>query len=476
MADAPAQSDEPEPSERRAGLYDNEGVPVRYTDEGTRDPRPRWRILWKCILIGTLSGLLVSLYRMVLYESHGVALEIFSFLRDNPIYIVLWIACAMGAGYLIYRLIRWVPASSGSGIPQVKGNVMLGHRIKGIPILIARFIGGIIGALFGLSVGREGPSVHIGAAVAQPISKRVADDELEDRILLTSGAAAGLSAAFSAPISGMVFALEEIHHSFSEYVLIAGLTSAVMADVVASIIFGMDSVLAFVTVPDIELNIYFWLIPCGIAAGFLGWLMNKSYMYIRSMFKRIPGWAGLSIALLIALPVGLFIPEALGGGESAVELAEKAEMGLLFMVTLLAVKIVFSCTSFGSGIPGGIFMPLLAIGAIGGSAIGMAMEDFGMPEEYLCNCAVMCMAGTLASSLRTPVTAVLLVTEMTASLIHLLPLAICVLIAYFVSGVLKTRPIYRLLLNDIVENDRSLTEEAGKTMGELIREERGQTA
>ncbi len=470
-------SAETEPSERKPGLQTrNEGTPVRYTDEDTRDPRPRWRILWKCVLIGTLSGLMVSLYRMALYESHGAALEIFSFLRDNPVYIVLWIACAMGAGYLIYRLIRWVPASSGSGIPQVKGNVMLGHRIRGIPILIARFIGGVIGALFGLSVGREGPSVHIGAAAAEPIAKRVSDDELEERILLTSGAAAGLSAAFSAPISGMAFALEEIHHSFSEYVLIAGLTAAVMADVVASIIFGMDPVLAFVTVPDIELNIYFWLIPCGIAAGLLGWLMNKSYMYVRSLFKRIPGWMGLSIALLIALPVGLFIPEALGGGENAVELAERAEMGLIFMITLLAVKIVFSCTSFGSGVPGGIFMPLLAIGAVGGAAVGMAMEDIGMPEEYVCNCAVMCMAGTLASSLRTPVTAVLLVTEMTASLIHLLPLAICVLIAYTVSGFLKTRPIYRLLLNDIVESDPSLQEGAGKTMGELIREERGQTA
>ena len=468
---------EEEPAQRRSGLYGrNDGVPNRYTDEDTKDPRPRWTILWKCILIGAMSGLTVSLYRLALEKSNGAALDIFSFLRENPVFILVWIVCAMGAGYLIYRLVRWVPAASGSGIPQVKGNVMLGHRIIGIPILIVRFIGGILGALFGLSVGREGPSVHIGAAAAEPLSKKVADDDLEERILLTSGAAAGLSAAFSAPISAMVFALEEIHHSFSEYVLIAGLASAVVADVIASLMFGMRPVLDFMTIPDIELNIYIWLIPCGIAAGLLGWIMNRSYMYVRLLFKRIPGWMAISVALLIALPVGLFMPEAIGGGEDTVELAERAEMGLLFMITLLAVKMVFSCTSFGSGVPGGIFMPLLAIGAVGGSVAGMLMAEVGMPEEYICNCAVMCMAGTLASSLRTPVTAVLLVTEMTASLTHLLPLAICVLLAYTVSGFLRTRPIYRLLLTDIMESDPSLQQNAGKTMGELIREERGHSA
>ncbi|MBO4358016.1 MAG: ClC family H(+)/Cl(-) exchange transporter [Candidatus Methanomethylophilaceae archaeon] len=412
------------------------------------------------------------MYRLTLEYSNGVARGIFDFLRENPIFIAVWILAAFGAGYLIYRLITWVPAASGSGIPQVKGNVMLGHKISGIPILIVRFICGIIGALFGLSVGREGPSVHIGAATAEPIAEKVSDDELEKRMMLTSGAAAGLSAAFSAPISAMLFALEEIHHSFSEYVLIAGLASAVVADIIASFIFGMKPVLDFVAVPDIDLNIYLWLIPCGILAGGLGWLMNRSYMSMRALFSKIPGWLALTIALLIALPVGLFIPEALGGGEEAVEIAERAEVGLLFMITMLAVKIVFSCTSFGSGVPGGIFMPILAIGALGGASIGMIMTEFGMPSAYVCNCAVMCMAGTLASSLRTPVTAVMLITEMTGSLIHLLPLAICVLIAYAASGRLKTRPIYRLLLTDIMEKDQSLQENAGPTMSQLIEEER----
>ncbi|MCQ2079224.1 MAG: chloride channel protein [archaeon] len=324
--------------------------------------------------------------------------------------------------------------------------------------------------MFGLSVGREGPSVHVGASAAQPVARRIADDELEERILITSGAAAGLSAAFSAPISAMVFALEEIHHSFSEYVLIAGLASAVAADIVASLMFGTVPVLDFMPVPDFGLEIYVWIIPCGVMAGGLGCLMNRSYIGVRDLFRRIPVRYVLPVAFLIALPVGLFMPDAIGGGEDLVALAEKAEVGLLFITTLLVVKLVFSCTSFGSGVPGGIFMPILAIGALGGSALGLVMVEFGMPEQYVCNCVVLCMAGALASSLRTPVTAVLLVTEMTASLVHLLPLAICVLVAYAVSGLLRTRPIYRLLLTDLVERNPRITEESGKKLSQLIRE------
>lgn len=428
-------------------------------------------VLWKCLLIGAVSGFIVSLYRLMLEKANGFAADVFSFLRDNPAFILLWVLCAGAGAYVVHRLVTWEPSASGSGIPQVIGTVKLGHRMRGVNILIARFIGGAVGALFGLSVGREGPSVHIGAAAAESVSEKASKDELENRILITSGAAAGLAAAFSAPISAMVFALEEIHRSFSEYVLIAGLAAAVVADVIASLMFGMKPLLDFVDVPDMGLDIYVWIIPCGILAGVLGWLMNISYMRVRSVFKMVSGWSALFIALMIALPVGLFIPEALGGGENVIELAEKAEAGLLFIVVLLTVKIVFSCTSFGSGVPGGIFLPLLAIGALGGAAIGSSMTEAGMPDECVVNCVILCMAGTLASSLRTPVTAVLLVTEMTASLTHLLPLAICVLIAFTISGLMRTRPIYRLLLTDIMERDPSIADGAGRTMSQLMRDQ-----
>ncbi|MCQ2079225.1 MAG: hypothetical protein MJZ38_04130 [archaeon] len=113
---------------------------MQYSDDETRDPRPRWRILWKCIVIGLLSGLAVSLYRLFLSQSNSLAHQIFTFLGENPLFIPVWIILAVLAGFGIQLLLRKVPEVTGSGIPQVKGNIRLGHRMRGIPILMGRFM------------------------------------------------------------------------------------------------------------------------------------------------------------------------------------------------------------------------------------------------------------------------------------------------------------------------------------------------
>ena len=428
-----------------------------------KNPHTRWRLVWKCVIIGLAAGFVVSLYRIAIGYGLDFAITAYAFLRENIIFIPIWICFAVISGIVIYRIIAWEPSASGSGIPQVKGNIMLGLKMNWLRILIARFSGGVMGAVFGLSVGREGPSVHIGAATAKPFSDKVKNNEVEKRLLITSGAAAGLSATFNAPISGMIFALEEIHHSFSEYVLLAGITASLAADIVSSYIFGMTPILNFMDVPEIDLDVCLWFIPIGIAAGVLGWLMNFSFIGIRKLYRRLPAWEGPVIAILIALPVGLFLPDALGSGEELVDIAERAEIGMAMILTLLVVKIVFNGTSFGSGIPGGIFMPILACGALGGAAVGLVVTEMGMPSEYVCDCVIFCMAGTLASSLRAPVTAIFLVIELTGMFILLLPVAMCVLIAYMISGSMGTHPIYDILLDDYLQEHPNAKDGAGES-------------
>ncbi|MCK9322776.1 MAG: ClC family H(+)/Cl(-) exchange transporter [Candidatus Methanomethylophilaceae archaeon] len=433
----------------------------------SNNPRARWKLIWKCVLIGLAGGLMVSLYRIGIVSGTDFAISTYSFMEHNPIYIPIWVVFSFVVGYVIYRIIKWEPSASGSGVPQVKGNVMLGLKMNGFKVLLARFSGGLLGGLFGLSVGREGPSIHISAATAKPISDKIGKDEFEKRLLITSGAAAGLSAAFNAPISGMVFALEEIHHSFSEYVLLAGIAASLSADLVASYIFGMTPVLDFMDVPEVALDVYWWFIPISIAAGILGWLMNFSFIKMQNFYRKFPPWLAPGIALLIALPIGMYLPDALGSGEGLVGIAEKAEIGIGMIFILLVTKILFSSSSFGCGVPGGIFMPILAVGALGGSLIGLVMVYFGMPSLYVCNCAVYCMAGTLASSLRAPMTAIMLVTEMTAMLIHLLPVAVCVLIAYVVSGLMGSKPIYDVLLGDYLNRNPDALKDADEPLSKL---------
>ncbi len=428
----------------------------------------RWSIVWKCFLIGLLAGLVACLYRLGIMYGTGLAIFIYSFLKDNYLLIPLWIVFALVSGYAIYRIMVWEPSCIGSGVPLVKGEIMLGFKTKGPRALAARFSGGLFGGIFGMSFGWEGPSIHAGTETADISSKKIANDELERRMFMTGGAAAGLAAAFSAPISGMVFVMEEIHRKFSRYVLFVGLAASLAGAMMAFLIFGMHPVLGFVDFPDLELGEYIWIIPCGILAGILGWSINASFIGTGLLYSRLPRWLCPGLAILVALPIGIYLPEALGTGDMLIAVAERAEVGIAMMVLFLLVKMIFSSSSFGSRMPGGIFMPILAIGALGGASIGLMMVEIGMPERLVPNCAVYVMAGALAASVRSPFTSIILAIEVTGTLTHFLPVVICVAIAYTVSCAMRTKPIYEIMLEQI-SKDPEVTKDVGSTMEELTK-------
>lgn len=406
----------------------------------------QWRLAGVCFIIGLLAGAVVCFYRWSIAAGTSFARQMYAAIAAQPLLLIPWAVGVVAVGYLVYRLVKWEPTAGGSGIPQVKGTAMLDLKMPWAKVLAARLSGGIMCGLFGLSLGREGPSVHLGAAAAKSVADHCSRDGTEKRAMITGGAAAGISAAFNAPISGIIFALEEIHHNFSSVVLLCSMAAALAGDVISMAIFGMTPVLQFVTIPTLALGDYIWLLPLGLLIGLLGALINQLLINSRRLYTKLPAWSAPVCALAIALPFGLYLPEVLGGGEGLVRLAEEAETGLALVIALLVAKLVFTTTSFGSGVPGGIFMPILAIGALGGGAVGLVAVACGMPHMYVPDFAVLGMAGALASSVRAPITAIMLITEMTGSLVHLLPLALCVMIAYLVSGLLRTQPIYDVLL------------------------------
>lgn len=137
-----------------------------------------------------------------------------------------------------------------------------------------------------------------------------------------------------------------------------------------------------------------------------------------------------------------------------VQIAEKAGSSIAIIAVYLIVKVLFTCTSFGSGTPGGIFMPTLAIGALTGSLMGLVATKLGLPVEYVPCFAVCAMAGVLSGCVKAPVTSILLIAEMTGSLVHMLPVAVCSFVALFLSDALKTTPIYEALLERIIESNK----------------------
>lgn len=423
----------------------------------------KWSLTLKGLLCGAVGGSLAVLYRLAYEYGTEFSLKVYSTLLKDPVMIIPWLAVICASGFLIAWLIRREPMASGSGIPQVEGVVLYGLSMKWYTILPVRFIGGLLASLFGLSLGREGPSIQIGAAGAQAVSKRISRNSFEENFLITGGAASGLSAAFNAPISGMLFALEEVHRSFSPLILIAATTSALTADVISKSVFGLQPILRFASVVQLPVKLYLWLIPIGILSGLSGVILNKVLLGFQSLYAKIPWYLRISTAMLIALPFGLFLPEILGGGQNLIKLSENPSSGIIFILTCWFFKILLTGASFGSGVPGGVFMPILSVGALSGSLLGMiATAAFGLPSRYIPFFAVCAMAGALSGSVKAPLTGIMLAAEMTGSFMYLLPVAVCSFIALLTSDVLKVDPLYESLLERFFSKNSGGTSETEK--------------
>ncbi|MGE4353791.1 MAG: ClC family H(+)/Cl(-) exchange transporter, partial [Oscillospiraceae bacterium] len=322
----------------------------------------KWSLTLKGILVGLAAGLLAVLYRIGIEYGTGVAVKIYAYFRIHPLYILPWLAAIAAVGVLVSWLVKLEPMATGSGIPQVEGVVLFGLKMKWYTILAVRFVAGVLCSFFGLSLGREGPSIQIGAAGGQAVSRRFNKSGLEENYLITGGAAAGLAAAFSAPLSGMVFALEEVHRSFSPLILISATTASLSADFISKVFFGLKPVLNFATIPQLPMSLYFWLIPLGLLSGLAGSIMNKTLLGFQTLYNKLPAFLRPCVALLIALPCGMFLPLTLGSGQDLIEYAETALSGIRMLTAYRVVKLIFTSTCFGSGVPGGLFMPILAGG------------------------------------------------------------------------------------------------------------------
>lgn len=473
----------------------------RHRRDGTNKPRPeasqnmlrrivtqlmqrQWIIALRAILCGFLAGFLVVLYRQGIVYATDFSRWMYVRIAAVPWLLIPFVLAATAIGLFVGWMIKLEPMAGSSGIPQVEGIVLWGLRMRWAVVLPIRFVGGILCGMFGLSLGREGPSIQIGAAGSQALAHGMRRKGIEANYLMTSGAAAGLSAAFNAPLSGMMFAVEEVHKNLSPVILISATAASLSADVVSKYWFGLTPVLDFTRLSPLSLTQYVWMIPLGIVAGLVGSLMNQMLLGFQTLYNRLPTVTRPVVALIVALPFGIFAPMVLGGGEELIDYAERATTGVLLLLGLLVAKMVFTSTSFGSGVPGGIFMPILAVGTLTGSVCGIALTYVGLPVRAIPVFAVCAMAGALAASVKAPVTSILLTVEMSGTLIHMLPVTACAFTALFVSDLLKVKPIYEALLERYMQGDRSVSHDrsgnallefpitlgsraAGRTIGEL---------
>ena len=409
------------------------------------------------LCVGLIGGFIVLLYRVALTFAGNWLIKILSYIKGNPFCCAVWFLILMALAWIVGRLVKWEPMISGSGIPQVEGEVSGRLSQNWKRVLPAKFAGGFLCMLGGLSLGREGPSIQLGAMAGQGISRALGRGKREEKFLMTCGASAGLSAAFHAPLAGMMFAVEEIHKTFSIPILLPVMTASVTADYIASHILGLDPVFHFQITEYLPQNYYWLLILLGILVGVSGVFYNWGMLKAQELYRKIPflkETGRLLIAFLTAGVLGLVMPSVLGSGSGLIVSLTKGEMVLGMVVLTLVVKFLFSAVSFGSGAPGGIFFPLLILGALLGAVFAMTgAEFFGLDPVYINNFVLLGMTGFFTAIVRAPLTGIILLFEMSGSISQMLSLSIVSVTAYIVATLMRSEPIYDSLLKRILKAD-----------------------
>ncbi len=413
----------------------------------------RFRFIMHGAFVGVVAGFVVSFFRLVIEKLLTVMQTLYPKLLETPL---LW---PLVIGYLMLVLLvnaHFLPKEpniSGSGIPQVEGQLAGLLEVKWWSVLWRKWIGGVLAIGSGLFLGREGPSIQLGAMVGQGVAKGLHLPKTKERCLLAGGAAAGLAAAFNAPIAASLFVVEEIYHNFSPFVWTTSLAAAVTANFVSLNFFGLRPVLYLPHDQSFPPKSYGLLLILGVILGLLGLLyefltLNSSYLYqkIKWLTPRFYSLIPLSIVVFI----GMFWPKVLGGGNKLITSLPVLHLSLLGLLGLFVLRLVFSMLSYGSSLPGGIFLPILTLGALLGAIYWKILADIGLlTPALLTNCIVYAMAGYFAGISKAPFTAILLVTEMVGSLEHLMPLALVTLSAYAVCDILHGRPIYEAMLDNL---------------------------
>jgi len=353
---------------------------------------------------------------------------------------------SLSTGYLLWR---YFPSARGSGIPQTKFALFINDGRIQFRTVFGKFFCCSASLASGIALGREGPSVQVGAGLASVVARNLGLDAKQVRSLVPAGCAAALAAAFNTPIAAVLFSLEEIMGDLHAAVLGSVVLSAATSWMVLHLVLGDEPlfhVAGYQLVNPAEFGVYAVL---GVVGGLGSVVFVKLLLGLRSWFMRLPKssvWfqpvaGGLTVGL-----IGYFVPEVMGVGYNYVEKVLNGDIVVKLVVLFAVVKIVATAVCYASGNAGGIFGPALFIGAMMGASVGGVAHAWfpqytAGPGAY----ALVGMGTAFAGIVRTPLTSVIMIFEITRDYTIIVPLMISNLIAFFISQKLQEEPIYEAL-------------------------------
>lgn len=443
-----------------------------------RDKTPL-AILLMAAVVGTLAGLVGVAFEKAVNAVQNWRLGSLAHVANYdiivwPLAFILSALLAM-VGYYLVR--RFAPEAGGSGIPEIEGALEELRPVRWWRVIPVKFFGGMGTLGAGMVLGREGPTVQLGGNIGRMVLDLFRMRSAEARhTLLATGAAAGLSAAFNAPLAGILFIIEEMRPQF-RYNLIsikAVFTGVIMSSIVFRVFNGEAALIEVGQLANAPVNTLWLYLILGMVFGCFGPLFNYLVLRTQDLFQRIHGgdlkkWVligGLIGGLCGVL--GLIQPTAAGGGFNLIPIAAEGNFTIGLLLFIFFARVMTTLLCFSSGAPGGIFAPMLALGTLLGTAFGMAAAAW-FPAYHLDagTFAIAGMGALLAASLRAPLTGILLVLEMTDNYQLILPMIITCLGATLLAQFLGGKPLYSTILSrTLAKQDAEQAQKAKPEAGE----------
>lgn len=419
--------------------------------------------LWKPRLVFWLGALSIGVTSVAFAWIADRAQHLFSsaFVHDGWTRFLPLLVTPLGFALLAWIALRFLPGSQGSGIPQAIAARHMRHDDERRRFLSLRMALGKIalttgGLLFGASIGREGPTVQVGASLMLVAARQ--GGMAQARGLILAGSAAGIAAAFNTPLAGIVFAIEEMGRSYQSRTNGVVLSAVIIAGLASLALVGNYTYFGFSDAAAHDMLDWLLVVVCGIVGGALGAVFSLATLRITRRVRRMRTNDPVGRTVIVALVAGAIVAivgVATGGQTfgTGYEQARAAIEGEAPSALFFAGKFVASLASTLAGIPGGLFAPSLSVGAgLGGTIGAMVGGDVGLA-------AILGMAGYFAGVVQAPMTAFVIILEMTGNHGNVIPLMLASMLGYGVSRLISPEPLYhglsRLFLADLIRRQRA---------------------
>ncbi len=424
-------------------------------------------------LTGALTGIVIFIFKIAIKYIQELSSFIYGAARSNPAFIPLLILGAAFIGIIAFILIKLFPIIRGSGIPNSLAILRGFIHFKWLRSLLGIFASTILTFFVGIPLDNDGPNIQMGCSIGKGAVSIVAKNHKAwERYTMTSGACSGFASAMGAPITGIIFAIEEAHRRFSPILFMAASIATLTATLVTSTLCALFPALNIspklfnVPVsPQLPLK-YFWIaILIGLAVGAISIIFTRLYklfnVLMNQTLKKIPLVAKVTVIFSLVALIGFFLDGALGSGHELIDeiLYSHAPVWYILII-LFIIRALLLLVSTNTGITGGTLIPLLTFGAILGSLISTAAVALNIiPSEYACAIVLISMSSFVAASSRTPLTAIILTVEVFSGFNNVIMIVVGVAFAYLTIECSNT-----ISFNDLISEQKIHETHKGKTL------------